>query len=818
MQISRDNHYVPKWYQKGFLLGTRGTLHRLDLNPPTRQLPDGRTIVGKALELRSPKRCFQVQDLYTTRFGRTLNDEVERFLFGAIDSVGALAVRAFAGGDARAIHDRFQGFFEYLDAQKLRTPKGLDWIKSKYPSLTQVDLMVEMQRLRQMHCTMWVECVREIVSAEKSDVKFIVTDHPVTAYNAACGPGSPACLYPDDPPIALTGTQTVFALDADHCLILTNLEYARDPTGVDLLTPRQNPRYSGETLARTNAMIRTRALSRDEVVSINSLLKARSHRYVAAYEEACLFPERAAPVAWKDIASVLLPPSDGLWDFGGETFVGYDDGSTRYQDAFGRTDPAHEFLKKKTPPTAPGPSDPCPCGSGKRYGKCCRSVPEDDRPPWRVHGVRDRNLMLCNAVVGILGFDRGKTWEDVRRELSDAQVKKIHEVVAMLWPPDTNLAELLPRPDGRVFRAVFMGFVDPRTITESVISSLAYFDEILIPNPFPNPRYMSPEYSPTQSPGKHKSQLLKNVSVLFDLHPFIDAGIVHLVPDPMEFNADIRREMRAMSEERAANWSLKPEETRLAQTLGRDDLARATSRLPVDQLSRLIRRSQPGIAPELLESTIASMKETLAQDPLALLQPLSDGADGGDLQGVRSITLEMALFVAHLTGAAIYTDQAMHWRQLHEHTRAAAEDQRSRWEPLARKMASLAWPIELNESINLEMRQAGRLGRMRRFFRHLRNAALEPTEGGDRGMARELATRVENASLRSAPQWDRCSASAGPSMRLQRRIEMSAPRAGFDLNSVHRLLVTSGRTNYLASVPIAFLLSTDGGVDDAPPK
>ena len=23
--------------------------------------------------------------------------------------------------------------------------------------------MVEMQRLRQMHCTMWVECVREIV-------------------------------------------------------------------------------------------------------------------------------------------------------------------------------------------------------------------------------------------------------------------------------------------------------------------------------------------------------------------------------------------------------------------------------------------------------------------------------------------------------------------------------------------------------------------------------------------------------------------------------------------------------------------------------
>ena len=91
--------------------------------------------------------------------------------------------------------------------------------------------MVEMQRLRNMHCTMWVECVREIVSAEQSDVKFIVTDHPVTAYNAACPHGSSMCQYPDDPPITLNGTQTVFPLDADHCLILTNLEYAEDPGG-----------------------------------------------------------------------------------------------------------------------------------------------------------------------------------------------------------------------------------------------------------------------------------------------------------------------------------------------------------------------------------------------------------------------------------------------------------------------------------------------------------------------------------------------------------------------------------------------------------
>lgn len=64
-------------------------------------------------------------------------------------------------------------FFIYLDAQKLRTPKGLDWVKSKYPELIQIQLMTEMQALRTIHCTLWAEGVRELVSAEKSDVKYI---------------------------------------------------------------------------------------------------------------------------------------------------------------------------------------------------------------------------------------------------------------------------------------------------------------------------------------------------------------------------------------------------------------------------------------------------------------------------------------------------------------------------------------------------------------------------------------------------------------------------------------------------------------------
>ena len=810
-QLSRRNHYVPKWYQKGFSCGTRSTLHYLDLHPLSRQLPNGRTITARNLQLLSPKRCFVEEDLYTTQFGQTINDEVERFLFGSIDASGALAVRAFAGNDPRAIHNHFQSFFAYLDAQKLRTPKGLDWIEIRYPSLTQVDLMVEMQRLRQMHCTMWAECVREIVSAGESDVKFIVTDHPVATYNAACPPGSSLSQYPDDPPIALNGTQTVFALDADHCLILTNLEYAKDPAGVDLLTPRQNARYSGSSLIRTNAMIRTRTLTREEVVSINSLFKSQARRFVAAFERDWLFPEKAGAVPWNDIAIVLRPPSDGLWDFGGEIFIGYKDGSKSYQDPFGRTEPSHEFLNKKVP-SAPGPNDPCGCGSGRRYRKCCLHIPEGDRAPWDVYSIRDRNRILCNAVVDIVGLNQGKTWHDVRRDLSDDQIKRIHQILDTLWPTDTNIAGLLPQPDKRVFRAVYMGFIDPRTIAEAVIGPLAYFDEIFVLNPFPNPRYMSPDCSPTQSPAKHKPQLLKNARLLFALQPFIDAGIVHLVPDPMEFNPDFRRELLAMAEERAANWSPKTEEMEPGMTLGTDDFQRNITRLSDDQLRRLIRQSDPDIDPEMLDAVVDLMKANLLDDPLALLQPLPDSADDGELQMLRCMNLELALFVAHLTGAAVYTDQQVFWRQLHEQTSAATDPGPSRWGPLARSMASHSFPIELNPLINSEMRAAGKLCRVRRVFRRCWNAAqIRRNDADDEAIAGELATHLQNAVLRSAPEWDRCSTTTGPSRRLRRRFELSTPPAGFNLNSVHRLLVTSGRSSYLASIPIAFLLST---IDD----
>ena len=100
----------------------------------------------------------------------------------------------------------------------------MDWLKAQYPALSQNELMFEMQGIRMLHCTIWVGGVREIVSAEDADVKFIISDHPVTIYNHAVPPTEGTCAYPLDPGIALRGSQTIYQLNRDFCFILTNLE------------------------------------------------------------------------------------------------------------------------------------------------------------------------------------------------------------------------------------------------------------------------------------------------------------------------------------------------------------------------------------------------------------------------------------------------------------------------------------------------------------------------------------------------------------------------------------------------------------------
>jgi hypothetical protein len=794
-QVTRNNHYVPEWYQRGFLEKHQFQLNYLDMAPMNKGLPDGRVITMNNLRKRGPSGCFQEYDLYSTRFGAVINDEVEKFLFGSIDTRGAKAVRAFVSGDASEMHHAFQDFFEFIDAQKLRTPKGLDWIKARYPALDQAQLMIEMQGLRFMHCRMWTEGVREIVSAEDSDVKFIISDHPVTIFNAAVSPNSPDCVYPSDPPLEWIGSQTVFVLDANTCLILTHLEYAQDPPPASLIVPRTNARYRGSSLVRTDAFIRTRKLSRDEIVAINYLLKNRARKFLAASNRDWLFPERSFTGEWCDIAQILLP-KDSLWRFGGEIYVGYDDGRSSYQDAFGRTSGADQYLRRKVVKADLRPNDNCGCGSGHKFKRCCQNLPTEDRPTWEVYSIRERNLMFCRAVEDILGLNAGKSWQDVQRELSDDQVKRIHEAFGSLWPEDTDLPSLLPKPRAGILRAVYLGISDPRIISSLVLGWLSYFDEIVLAHPFINPLHMRPEYSPTLSPSQHKEQTLKNVLLLFMLDPFIQAGYIHLIPNPGDFDRQFFRAILDMAKERTVSWRPSRERGGLQKAVADDDFRRMMLRRPEASLRSSIRREFPEASATQIDATVAYAKSQLEADPFALLQPVEPGEAGAQFHCSKGYNLEVAMFLASLTGSIIYTDIDAHWQHLHLHAQDARGAEDSHRAPVAEAFHTAEFPIQLDAQLMFGELRRGRFVRIKEELSALAEATQQQ---GHAPRTDQLSSKILKAAESAQRAWSK----EPIGNQVAARIEVSIPANGFERNEVRRLLLTYGRAKAVHPIAVA---------------
>lgn len=606
---------------------------------------------------------FYERDLYSTFFGAEVNDEIEQKLFGPIDDNGSKAVRAFITDDQSQWHHNFQDLFTYLDAQKLRTPKGLDWIKSKYPELTQLQLMVEMQSLRTIHCTLWAEGVRELVSAEDSDIKFIVSDHPVTVYNYACPPDSELCGYPNDPDIALKGSQTIFPLDKNRCLILTNLEYAQDSDNVNPLDQRTNATRMRSSMVNTIEFINTRKLNADEVTQINHIIKSRAKASVAAGKEEWLYPENDVACDWAGLRHVLLPPSGEIYKYGGEMFVKFDDGHVHYQDAFGRKNPKSSFLKKTIDEKMLGPNDNCGCGSGRKYKKCCRDISIEKRSTWSVLSIRERNLALCNAIRDVLGLNKGKSWDDVRRELSDEQVLEIYRFYSVLWPTDTDIYSMLPKPDGK-FRGLYTGPLDVRRIGIHALTMAPHFEEFLIQHPFINPNNVKPEFSPVETPSSYKYQALKDFYFMLMIEPYIGLGLVNLIPDPCCFDYSLHREMLDMATSRKGTF-ISPSDRLLHLHLMAEDLLNSTYMKPRDVRKRMLLSEFPHLTDKQAEDVSDTLDEKAQIDPLIPLQDLVSGQGGQFMPFSMAPNYEMGLFLAQVTGSVIVTDSESRWAEFH---------------------------------------------------------------------------------------------------------------------------------------------------------
>ena len=346
----RRNHYVPKWYQYRFFEGDEAEKKfcYLDLKPETVTLQNGKKYERKSLFRWGPPKCFFEDDLYTTRFRDWKSTEIEEKFFGRIDEVAPHAIEHWSkfnhpNWNNEALHN----LMLHMSIQKLRTPKGLEYIANLVKLNDKNSVLFKLQELQSIFCALWTECIWSIVDASGSETKFIISDHPVTVYNQACFPFSDWCRGYRDPDIWLNGTYTLFPLSLDKMLVLTNLSWIRNPYD-NPLKERPHPVLFRPTMFNFQSIQTGRILSEKEVVAINFIVKQRAFRYIASAKKDWLYPEKECFMRWDEIGKsyMLMPDPRGV-SFSTNTFAGYENWGSCAFDEYGRMPQNANYDDKK---------------------------------------------------------------------------------------------------------------------------------------------------------------------------------------------------------------------------------------------------------------------------------------------------------------------------------------------------------------------------------------------------------------------------------------------------------------------------------------
>lgn len=346
----RKHHYVPEWYQKRFRDpgSADKCLYYLDLHPCVHRDSKGAMHTERALRHSGPGSCFAEENLYRLKLGEQYSTVIETEFFGEVDAGGSRAVEYFANFahpsvDGKALED----LLLYMTTQKLRTPKGLDWLAAQVDVCDKNGTLRLMVDLRHLYSAVWAECVWQIADANGSPTKFIVSDHPVTVYNRRCGPRSAWCRGSRDPDIRYNASHTIFPLDRNKVLILTNLTWVCNPYQKET-DYRPNPNLFRGAMFNFLRIQTMRRLSEQEVREINFIIKNRAYRYIAAEKEEWLYPETYVSKSdWHDYGKgYLLMPDPRPIHTGGEIFMMFDGGRSTSLDQYGRRPWEAEYRKE----------------------------------------------------------------------------------------------------------------------------------------------------------------------------------------------------------------------------------------------------------------------------------------------------------------------------------------------------------------------------------------------------------------------------------------------------------------------------------------
>lgn len=471
-----------------------------------------------------------------------------------------------------------------------------------------------------------------------------------------------------------------------------------------------------------------------------------------------------------------------------------------------------------------GRNDLCPCGSGRKYKKCHLNkhlavTPQSN--PFHQRSIKERNVVLLNAIVDIFGFNRGITWNDFRREMSNDQVRELYRVVSWLWPTDTDIISLLPKPSKNL-RGFYMGETKPdlNAILQNIVRYSLYTDEVLVVSPFMNPRTIATDFNPIVHPELYKQDTLEMIAFIFRLAPWIGAGLVNLIPNPCDFDYSLRKEVWQMAEKRWKDQKLELTKETIAEIKPRGIamLAKTMYRLPKDKLAISIKNAIPTMDNKGMAEMVQYVQKMRKEDPMILDQELPDG---GELHVMRNgANLELALYIGQLTGSYLYTDRREQWREILS-TKQAQSSEGEVWSPLTKSFQSLEFNFlnNIDPKFAFRLKEEGRLEGFRQFLRKVwvgieGNPSYEEAEK----LARRLSEELQEEYGKTKEEWTKIdkellkwvTGSGGIAAILSGGMNWQIPALGFCITAVGKLLeARTDRKNFTANVPLAIFLELE---------
>jgi hypothetical protein len=340
--------------------------------------------------------------------------------------------------------------------------------------------------------------------------------------------------------------------------------------------------------------------------------------------------------------------------------------------------------------------------------------------------LRGKNLAFLTAVSSVLQLDTSRPldWTEVKAACTPHAVREIYLALINIWPSQTDLSRVFETERSRA-SALYVGLYEPELVLRGITRHSTYADQILMFDPFNDPRTIRPEHNPVENPEKYVSQTLRDLWLWCQLAPWIVAGLVKIVRSPGDFDQQLRWNALLEQERRfAGSEELQRVLQATADEIVPEEAAALSEYVRISQPDQQIAREYLEEHPEATEENIQGLMRFVASRRRE--HPYYVPAAGGGWRQpsgeyhVRSSgeNYAMARFTAGLTDAHLITDIASRWKEM-ELDRSAPDGTSNNWEPFAKAFQNVQLSFLNTVPLHaaLRLRQDDRLSSMRSFLR-----------------------------------------------------------------------------------------------------